>query len=162
MRRTLSSARTFPMKFVFPTVWLSGFTMGTLAFFMGGGFTDPQGFPPPPEIKWLFLGVTMVGAGFIYWFCIRLKRVEIDEGALYVSNYLREIRVPLEQIEEVSENRWINIRPVTVEFRQDTEFGSRIIFMPKTLWAFWRPHPVVGEIDSAIRQVRGLPALQPK
>jgi hypothetical protein len=162
MRRTLSSAQTFLMKFVFPTVWLAGFTAATVMLFTTGGFTDPDGFPPPPEIKWLFLSATVLGGVFLYWCCMRLKRVEIDEQWLYVSNYLRGVRVPLRDIEQVSENRWINIRPITVEFRRDTEFGSQITFMPKTrLWAFWRAHPVVGELEAAARRVRGLPPERP-
>ena len=162
MRRKLSSAQTFLVKIVLPTVWLLGFTMGTGSLFLTGGFTDPQGFPPPPEMKWLSLAATVLGGLFLYWFCMRLKRVEIDDHWLYISNFLREIRVSLLDIEEVSENRWINIRPITVEFRRDTEFGPRIIFMPKTRWwGFWRPHPAVGELESSMRRVRGLPPERP-
>ena len=158
MRRRLSSAQTFLMKYVVPTVWLLAFTMGTVSLFLTGGYSDPRGFPPPPEMKWLFLGVTVAGGFFLYWFGTRLKQVEIDEQWLYVSNFLREVRIPLLDVEEVSENRWINTRPITVEFRRDTGFGTRIIFMPKTRWwGFWRPHPAVGELESAMRRVRGLP-----
>jgi hypothetical protein len=162
MRRTLSSAQTVLMKFIFPAVWLAGFAAATVLLLTTGGFTDPDGFPPPPEMKWLFLGATVLGGLFPWWCCMRLKRVEIDERWLYVSNYFKEIRVPLEHIEDVSENRWVNIRPITVEFRRETEFGSRIIFMPKTRWwAFWRAHPLVGELEAAARQVRGLPPERP-
>jgi hypothetical protein len=112
-------------------------------------------------MKWLFLGATVLGGLFLYWGCMRLKRVDLDEDALYISNYLREVRVPLRDIEEVTENRWINIRPVTVEFRRDTDFGPRITFMPKTRWwSFWRAHPVVGELEAAARRSRGLPPEQ--
>ena len=86
----------------------------------------------------------------------------MDEEWLYVSNFVREIRVPLGEVEIVSENRWINIRPVTVEFRRDTDFGLRITFMPQTrMWWFWQAHPVVGELEAAVRRVRGLPPEQP-
>lgn len=162
MRRQLSSAQTFLTKFVFPTVWLAGFAAATVFLFKVRGFTDPDGFPGPPEMKWLFLGGTVFGGVFLYWFCMRLKRVEIDEQWLYVSNYLREVRVPLGDIEEVTENRWINIRPITVEFRRETDFGSDIIFMPKSPgWRFWRAHPVVGELEAATRRARGLPPQRP-
>jgi hypothetical protein len=161
MRRNLSSAQTFLMKFVLPTLWLAGFAAGTVLLFTTGGLSEPEGFPPPAEMRWLFLGGTVLGGLFLYWYCMRLKRVATDEQWLYVSNYLREIRVPLLDIEEVSENRWVNIRPITVEFRRETEFGSRITFMPKTRWwGFWRPHPTVDELESAMRRVRGLPSVQ--
>ena len=150
------------MKFVFPVVWLGGFTTATVLMFTAGGFTVTDGLPPPPAMRWLFLAATVLGGLSLYWFCMRLKRVEIDDRWLYVSNYLREIRVPLEQIEGVSENRWVNIRPITVEFRRDTDFGLHISFMPKTRWwRFWSAHPVVGELEEAVRQARGLPPERP-
>jgi hypothetical protein len=150
------------MKFVLPAVWLAGFCGVTFALFTGGGATNRDGVPPPAEMKWLFLGATVLGGLFLYWGCMRLKRVDLDEDSLYISNYLREVRIPLRDIEEVTENRWINIRPVTVEFRRDTEFGSRITFMPKTRWwGFWLAHPVLGELEAAARRSRGLPPERP-
>jgi hypothetical protein len=161
MRRSLSSSQTFLIKFALGPVWLALFTAGTLLMF-SGRLTDTDGLMPAPEVRWLFLGATVAGGLFLYWFCMRLKRVDLDDETLYVSNFFREIRVPLRDIEDVSENRWINIRPITVEFRRDTDFGSAIIFMPRTRWwKFWRPHPVVGEIESAMRSARGLPLQRP-
>ncbi|HEV7364566.1 MAG TPA: hypothetical protein VGN76_01835 [Gemmatimonadales bacterium] len=149
------------MKFVLPSVWLAGFAAVTVGLFAGDGSSNRGGPEFPAEMKWLFLGATVLGGLFLYWGCMRLKRVDLDEDALYISNYLREVRVPLRDIEEVTENRWINIRPVTVEFRRDTDFGPRITFMPKTRWwSFWRAHPVVGELEAAARRSRGLPPEQ--
>jgi hypothetical protein len=157
-RRPLSSGRTFVTKVVLPTVWLAGFAVATVLLLKTPGLTDPDRSLLPPEMKWLFLGGIMLGAWFLYWHCVRLKRVEIDEQWLYVSNFLREIRIPLGDIEEVTENRWVSTRPITVEFRRETEFGSSIIFMPRPRWwKFWQAHPVVGELEAATRRVRGLP-----
>ncbi len=76
-----------------------------------------------------------------------LKRVRVGGGQLYVSNFRKEIVVPLTFIEIVTENRWINVHPVTIHFRGDTEFGRKISFMPKTrVMFFWSSHPVVGEL----------------
>jgi hypothetical protein len=162
MRRTLSSARTFLTKFVIPTIWLAGFAATTMLLFRTRGFTGPDGLLPPPEMKWLFLGGAVLGGWFLYWYGVRLKRVEIDEQWLYVSNFLREIRIPLSDIEEITENRWVSTRPITVEFRHETEFGSRIVFMPRPRWwRLWRAHPVVGELEAATRRARGLPPEQP-
>ena len=94
---------------------------------------------------------------FIYYFAVRLKRVRIDEQALYISNYLTEVRIPLRDVAEISENRWINIHPVTIEFQRETPFGERIVFMPKVRWfAFWSSHPIVAELRQAVGQSLGL------
>jgi hypothetical protein len=143
--RTISSAQTFLMKFVFPTFWISIFGFGTLTLFLGG-FRGPNNSPPPDGMKWSFLAGWILGTLFIYWACARLKKVRIDDSAIYVSNYLKEIRVPFDAIAEVTENRWINIHPVTIRLRSASEFGDRVTFMPKMRIFNWRSHPVVTEL----------------
>jgi hypothetical protein len=154
---TLSSAQTFVMKFVFPSVWIGVFAIGTLALFL---LPDPwhgtDGAPPDPRTKWFFLLATLLGTGFIWWLCIPLKRVRMDSTALYVSNYATDIVVPLTSVAEVTENRWVNIHPVTIHFHADTEFGSEVTFMPKVRWfALWTSHPVVEEIRRAATRATG-------
>src|SRR5436309_12832947 len=83
-----------------------------------------------PDTKWFFLLATIVGGGFIWWSCVRLKRVRMDDKALYISNYSTEIAVPWVNVAQVSANRWINIHPVTTEFHAGTEFASRLVSMP--------------------------------
>jgi hypothetical protein len=140
------------MKFVLPAFWLMGFIAATALSFGGTLAFDPA---PPPAMKWMFLAVTLAGAASLYWFCMRLKRVEMDDVALYVSNYLQETSVPLQDIDDVRENRWVNIRPVTVTFRTATDFGERVVFMPTTRWwRFWREHPVVDELRRAAQRAR--------
>src|SRR4051794_4072417 len=116
MRRRLSSGQTFLMKVVLPSVWIAGFVTATVLLFTASSGTDPNGVPPSPQPKWFFLAATMVGGFCWYWWGMRLKRVDVDDQWLYVSNYLREIQVALRDVEEVSENRWVNVRPITVSF----------------------------------------------
>ena len=148
--RTLSSAHTFLMKVIFPLVWINGFGAGTLALWLGamhGAASDSA----QPEMKWQFLVAWVAGSAFILWGCAGLKRVRVDREFLYVSNYRREIAVPLSSIEAVAENRWINIHPVTLHFRAPTEFGQKITFMPTARLFGWRSHPVVEELRCAAR-----------
>lgn len=139
--RTLSSMQTFLMKVVFPVIWIGGFGFGTVGMWLGAG--------APAFLKWQFLVTWIAGSAFILWSCGRLKRVRIDREFLYVSNYRREIAVPLSMIEAVTENRWINIHPVTVRFRVPTEFGQTITFMPTARFFGWSSHPVVQELREA-------------
>ena len=105
-------------------------------------------------MKFVFLGVWIIGSAFILWACAGLKRVRVDEGQLFVSNYLREIRIPFSAVRDVRQNRRLNLRPITIYFRDGTEFGDRVTFMPKRRIAirFWREDPVVDEL----RQLAGL------
>jgi len=44
----------------------------------------------------------VIGTAFIYWSCVRLKKVAIEGSDLLVSNYLNTIRIPLENVEHIS------------------------------------------------------------
>ncbi len=124
MPRALSSGATFGFKFVLPVFWLA--YVGTIGWVL---FVSPP--PPPLVIEAVVLAVLLGASGFILWVCTPLKRVRLDGGTLLVSNLRREIRVPLAGIARVSERRWINIHPVTIELRVPTEFGRRVVFMPR-------------------------------
>ncbi len=150
-KRKLSSLQTPLTKIVFPAAWISLFGFGTLSLFLGGfkGADD--------ALKWKFLLGWLVGSAFIYWSCIRLKEVSVDDEYLYVSNYLKKARIPLSQIYDVTENVWLNIHPVTIHLKTPSEFGDKIIFMPKSrLFAFFSSHPVVAELKELARSKRRL------
>lgn len=121
------------------------FGLTTVGLFLGA-YTGNNNSHPPEGMKFGFLGVWIVGSFFIYWACARLKRVRIKDSAIYVSNYLKEIRIPFDAVADVTENRWINIHPVTIHLRSASEFGDRIIFMPKIRVFGWQSHPVVAEL----------------
>jgi hypothetical protein len=143
--RTVSARETFVMKFMLPIVWIFGFGAGTIAIFLG--VMRGQGNQPPPEdMKWQFLAMWMIGSAGLVYTCAPLKRVRIASDAIYISNYLKEIRVPFEEIIDVTENRWLNLHPVTIHFRVPTAFGDRIFFMPPKRWFGWRRHPLVNEL----------------
>lgn len=148
MTRTISSAQTFFTKFVLPGLWIPIFGGAVVVAWMG---------LMPPEIKAAILLAWLVGATIMWRTCARLKRVRLGDGTLYISNYFREIRAPLAEIEEVTENRWTNIHPVTVRFRHETDFGSLITFMPKVrMFGLWRSHPIVAELRKlAQRDTKG-------
>ena len=152
---TVSSSQTFFIKCVFPPLWIGGFAAGTIAIFTSRiPLQTTNGAPADPALKWIFMLATIAGAAFIWWSCMRLKRVRMDYKALYISNYTKEITVPLRDVAEVTENRWVNIHPVTIHFHSVTEFGESIVFMPKTrIFVFWSSHPVVEEIQQAANVV---------
>ena len=149
----LSSAWTFSAKFVFPAVWISGFGLATILLW-SGGLHDANNAAPPPQVKFVFLGMWVLGSTFVLWASAGLKRVRTDGRQLLVSNYVREIRIPFSAIVDVRQNRWLNSRPITIYLRDATEFGDRATFIPK--WRirllFWRADPVVDEL----RQLAGL------
>jgi hypothetical protein len=130
----LSSLQTFVSKFIFPLIWIGWTVFGTMKSIK---VVDPK--------SWLAGFAFWLGfSGFIYWSCVRLKKVSIDDQYLYVSNYLREIAIPFSAIGDVTYNWWLNSHPVTIYFKEPTEFGDKIVFMPRfRFFPFLGPHPDV-------------------
>ena len=138
------------MKIVMPALWVPMFGTGALTMLIGNIEHGENG---PPKL--LFLFAWIAGAIFVYWSCVRLKAVSVDEHYLYVSNYLKEIVIPLSEIEDVTENKWINIHPVTVHLKSGSEFGQRIMFMPTVRFFGFGSHPVVNELKELARVQAG-------
>ena len=137
---------TFPMKYLFTIVWIGGFGLGTLFVWLHAP-TAQDGDAMPPDMRWLFLGMWIVGSALLLWSLAGLKRVRMDATQLYISNYRREIVVPFANVVDVTENRWVNIHPVTLHFRSPTAFGQRVTFMPTALiFGMFRSHPVVAQL----------------
>ena len=95
---------------------------------------------------WIFILFWIGGSAFLLFKSARLKYVSVDDDYLYVSNFFREIVIPLSDIHDVTENVWINYHPVTIHLKHPSEFGDKIVFMPKTRFSLFSSHPVVKEL----------------
>ena len=143
MRRRLSSYQTILTKFILPALWIPLFGVATVGSFSSGDI----GTPPP----WIFLFVWIGGSALLLFDAARLKYVSVDDDFLYASNYFREIVIPLRDIYDVTENVWLKLHPVTVHLKHPSEFGDKIVFMPKTRFSFFSSHPVVKELKQLAR-----------
>ena len=137
MNKTISSSMTVIYKFIFPSVWISGFGIGTLAMLTTGN-----------DMGWMFLAMWIAGSVFLAWGCFPLKRVQIDGSELLISNYRKTIRVQISQLQDVTENLLSNIHPVWIHFKTTTEFGNRIMFMPTVTFLIFSSHPIVSELKT--------------
>lgn len=153
MERELSSKWTFFYKFVLPTLWIGMFTLGTLTMFFApdvwNGHNDAR------WLRWLFLGLTLSGALFLYWACMRLKKVWLGRTSFTISNYVDEVEVPVRDVERVSGSILMSPELVWLRFRRPTRFGDKVVFMPKLrLLSGWNRHPVVEELRGLITRER--------
>jgi hypothetical protein len=67
------------------------------------------------------------------WFVVtsRWKSVYLEGDAIYVSNYLKEIRIPLAVVKSVEASSFTRPRTVIVTLTSPSEFGKRIVFVPR-------------------------------
>jgi hypothetical protein len=75
----------------------------------------------------------------LYLITSRLKSIYLGGDALYVSNYLRRIEIPLTGIESVHvSSRWAHWpRTITVLLKSPSEFGESFVFVH----GVWRAEP---------------------
>jgi hypothetical protein len=126
----LSSRFTVLFKFLFPAVWIGGFGLGTAAL-----------VPKPGPDTLLFAVAFLVGSAFLLRYGVALKKVTATTDGLVVSSYRREVLVPYEQIASVRENKFLNMRPITVDLRSAGELGRRFRFMPYRAFVLFADHP---------------------
>jgi hypothetical protein len=145
MRDTLSSRATFAMKFVFPTVWVVGFgasTVVTLRSARGAASHAMSG-------AWMLAAIWLACSAVLLWFCAPLKRVRLRNGRLLVSNFRREIEIAPADIARVTQNKWVNLRPISIHLRAPGVFGRQISFIPPShvIIAFRQADRLVEQLD---------------
>jgi hypothetical protein len=160
MERELSSRGTFVAKYVFPGILMPLVSIQVVASFRRTGHLPLGDFRGvvSPSMVYGIATLWFLGCVFIFWFNMSLKRVRLADGAILVSNYIDEWRVPFGLIESVSQNRWFRPRPITIRLRADIGCGTSVKFMPPRRWfpfSFWREDSVVAEL----RQLAGVSKL---
>jgi hypothetical protein len=146
MTRTLSSAYSLIYKFIYTFLWIFGF----------GGAVAVISFNSRWSQECWILGLVWIfGLLGVVLFYARLKRVRMDAKYLYISNYLREVRVPLNSVTDVRDMNRISLQAVSLKFLPSTPFGSSVTFMPKIRFRnMSEPHPVVKEIEASVKRTK--------
>ena len=144
MPRVISSAWTPVYKFIMPTLWIGAFGIAMFAIGLRSN--------APAQFRVVFPAVWVIGSTVWLKLCGPLKKIVLDGSSLVVSNYSREIRIPISQIAELRERRWSNPRLITIMLSHDMGFGTRIVFTPhrRFLWP-WQEHPVMKELRELSR-----------
>ena len=142
MRKRLSSLFTPIYKSVHWVV----VPLGVIAWFRNIEHSDPK----------TILFLIVFGA---VWHLItrRWVNVYLDGGVLLVSKGFQTILVPLASVAQVKATRWWAGIPcrVVMTLRRRTEFGDKIIFVPRMLG--WSTSETVAEIRALIKRARSYP-----
>jgi hypothetical protein len=136
--RRLSSWTTDLVKFVYPLLWFGGIGWVVLRLSR----------QPLTGEHVRFVGIWLGGTVFLLWLGRRYRRVDGRPDGLVVGDGRAEVFVPWREIERVTQNRWVKLRPVTLHLRGGTELGDRIAFIPAGArrLAFWNEDDVVREL----------------
>ena len=151
MQRQISSELTAFWKYLFPVLWIPLIGFGAIA-------AASLAKTKPGWI--LFVIGWIIASGYVIWFARRLKFVSIDEDFVYVSQFRKQVQIPLAHIEGVKELFSSRPKLIALTLKQPSDFGEQIVFLPRTLrGAAVRSHPMVEEIERAV--TRHSPSLPP-
>jgi predicted PurR-regulated permease PerM len=149
MARLISSKATFFYKFVFPLLWIA--FAGFIIFIVHSNLASFHTRAEAKTARLIVILVLAVVTVIIYWVFPRIKKVELMEDALQISNYSQTIVVPLRDIASVSGSILMDPELIWIRFREPAEFGVKIVFIGQhRFFRGFTRHPVVKELDNLI------------
>jgi len=149
VQKHISSRATWYFKFAFPAAWIALFALFAFPVIRN----IQRGAPPGMTGVLGFIVIWTVGAALLLHFTRPLMRVELRGDRLYASDFRRETEIRPSDIASVTQNIWINVRPITLHLRAPSEFGRHIRFIPpaRVIVRFWVEDPIVDELREFAR-----------
>jgi hypothetical protein len=143
--RRLSSSTTVLYQVIFPLFCIGILPVSTLMTWVA-----PADDAEP--VDWWLVFIVFLVVVFLCGFAMRLRTVRLRGETLLVTGLMREIEVPLRDVERVGGSRWLQPELMWIEFRRPTELGSRIFFLPpwRLFGGFATRHPLVRELDALV------------
>lgn len=124
----VSTNFTLFYKFFIPIFWAVFFGSFVVAVLL----LDPPRLMGMRDPVWKIVvgGLYILGLLILWWGLVRLKRVEMDEEFVYVTNYFKHARYPWHNIENVHARDWLLFHPVDITFYDAGYFGKKVTFVP--------------------------------
>jgi hypothetical protein len=125
MRANLHSIETYLYKYLLPLVFVpwDGFRDLRSAF--------PSNDPHFAGTIWILLGAWCVMAPLIFWYAFKLKTVVLDGSVLRIKSYITRIDVPIANVANLKWRNPLMMPHVTLRLKGDSEFGDKIVFIPR-------------------------------
>ncbi|MFK8102760.1 MAG: hypothetical protein AB8G15_09555 [Saprospiraceae bacterium] len=141
--KNVSTSLTLVLKIFLPVAWIVFFGTITIALL----FSEQEfvGMVPTSNFKFGMLAFFLAGVAILYWAVMRLKRVDMDELFIYVTNYHKNYRYPFHNIEKIVERDYWLFKTLHIYLREPGNFGKKISFIPSKdkFKNFLEEHPEV-------------------
>jgi hypothetical protein len=128
-----------------------------LAVWANGGWKSRDATPGDERATgadFVYVVLMIAAAAGLVWSSVRLKRVTVDDDALYISNYKTEIRIPLTEVLEVKECRRSDWFVLALDLKHPTAFGQHIVFPPRFQLYWSGLHPVAKELKALVDEAK--------
>lgn len=144
----VSSNTTIVIKLFLPTFWIVFFGAFTISALISP--YEYIGRIPAGTFK---IGVVLFylsGLAMFYFTLFKLKRVEMGDDSIYVTNYFKHIRYPYRDVEKVEDSDIGFFQTASIQLKAPGSFGSRLTFITSraNYRHFWETHP---ELERQLR-----------
>jgi hypothetical protein len=123
----ISSNWTLFLKILFPVFWIVFFGLLTIMFWLIK--TDSVGGLSIGAFRLLMTSFYLTGLGVMYFSVFQLKRVEVDEAFVYITNYKQTARYPFHNIESLKEANYYFFKAIRLHFKTPGIFGEQVLFL---------------------------------
>ena len=123
----VSTSLTLFLKIFIPIFWTVIFFSFTMAIW----FLDTSHFAGVP-IQTFRYGITIflfIGVVFFYFTVLQLKRIEMDQTHVFVTNYFKNYKYPWLNVENIEERDFVIFRTIHIVLKDPGTFGKRITFV---------------------------------
>lgn len=124
----VSTNLTLAYKFFFPIIWIVFF--GCLSLFTWLTDLGYAGDIPMSTFRLMVTGFWLAGVAFLYWAFLRLKRVDMDDTHVYISNYFKTARYPYEDLDKITTNNFGLFKSANIHLKGAGIFGKKSTFVP--------------------------------
>lgn len=137
----IASSATVFLKYFLPTIWIVFF--GTLLMVFLFAKQLKIGSMSPMTFKIVYSVFFFGMIALMYFTIFKLKRVEIDEKYLYITNYLKIYRYSFDAIESITKKDYGYWLFYTIELKQAGYFGKKSKFLANRskITTFMKEHP---------------------
>ena len=124
----LSSNWTLFLKIFLPIFWISFFGGFAIAAFVSNKSEVPFFTSKSFQLKIVLF--ILMGIIFFAFTFFRLKRVDGEKGFVFISNYFRTYRYPVDTINEIVIYDHLIVKAAHLSFTGKSSMGQKIIFIP--------------------------------
>lgn len=124
----LSSNWTLFLKIFLPIFWISFFGGFAIAAFVTNKSEVPFFTSKSFQLKIVLFIIS--GILFFAFTFFRLKRIDGEAGFIYISNYFKTYRYPVDSINEIVIYDHLVVKAAHLSFKGKTSLGSKVIFLP--------------------------------
>ena len=127
MTQRISSNATLLLKIFIPTLYITFFGLFSVAVLFSDRSYLPFGGAALTRI--VIPVVFLVFLALMYFTVLRLKRVDLGQDGIYVSNYFKTFRYAYKDIQGIAEKDYGLFNVGTITLKEKGKFGKKIYFL---------------------------------